>query len=606
MRSSYSHHYRRMVPLILETLTFSSTSTAPKPLLAALELIRKYADKNQSHYPETEDVPLDSIVPASWLPLVKQGQRVNRISYELCVLKVSREKLRCKEIYVIGANRYRNPDEDLPADFHTKRKEYYTELDLPLSADEFIATQKKQIQEALNMFDRGLPKNKYVEITKRNDKPWIKVAKLKPQVEPKNLVALKAEIGRRWGQLFLLDVFKEAALRTGFSNLFKSPALYETLPREILQIRLLLCLFALGTNIGLKRIVSGATEKYWDILYVRNRFISKDNLRAAIALVANAILRERKVCIWGEATSCAGDSKKFGAYDQNLLTEWHIRYRGPGIMVYWHVEKKAICIYSQIKRCSSSEVASMIQGLLRHCTDMTVKRGFVDTHGQSTVGFGFTYLLHVQLMPRFADIAKKKLYRPDVGMNDAYPNLQSILTRPVDWELIRENYDELVKYTIALKKCTAETEAILSRFTKNGPQHPVYKAAMELGKVRQTIFLCEYLNSEELRQEIQEGLNVIENWNGANSFAWYGKGGEIAVNNREDQEIAILALHLLQICMVYVNTLLVQKVLSEKQWLNKMQPDDFRGLTPLFYGHITPYGEFQLDMNKRINIEEAI
>jgi TnpA family transposase len=606
MRGSYSHHYRRMVPLIIKTLTFSSTSTAPKPLLAALELIRKYADKNQSHYPETEDVPLDGIVPAAWLSLVKQGQRVNRINYELCVLKVSREKLRCKEIYVIGANRYRNPDEDLPADFHIKRNEYYAELDLPLSADEFIATQKRQMQEALDLLDRGLSKNKNVEITERNDKPWIKVAKLKPQPEPKNLVVLKAEIGRRWGQLFLLDVFKEAALRTGFPNLFKSPALYETLPRETLQIRLLLCLFALGTNIGLKRIVSGVTEKFRDLLYIRNRYISKDNLRAAIALVANAILRERQIGIWGEATSCAGDSKKFGAYDQNLLTEWHIRYRGPGIMVYWHVEKKALCIYSQIKRCSSSEVASMIQGLLRHCTDMNVERGFVDTHGQSTVGFAFTHLLHMQLMPRFADIAKKKLHRPDVGMTDAYPNLQPILTSPIDWKWVLGNYDGMIKYTTALKKGTAEAEAILSRFTRNGPQHPVYKAAMELGKARQTIFLCNYLNSEELRQEIQEGLNVIENWNGANSFAWYGKGGEIAVNNREDQEIAILALHLLQICMVYINTLLVQKILSEKEWLNKMQPEDFRGLTPLFYGHITPYGEFQLDMNKRINIEGTI
>jgi hypothetical protein len=53
-------------------------------------------------------------------------------------------------------------------------------------------------------------------------------------------------------------------------------------------------------------------------------------------------------------------------------------------------------------------------------------------------------------------------------------------------------------------------------------------------------------------------------------------------NNRDYQEIAILALHLLQICMVYINTLLVQEVLSEKEWLDKMQPEDFRGLTPLF------------------------
>lgn len=121
--------------------------------------------------------------------------------------------------------------------------------------------------------------------------------------------------------------------------------------------------------------------------------------------------------------------------------------------------------------------------------------------------------------------------------------------------------------------------------------------------MRQTIFLCEYLNSEAVRQEIQEGLNVVENWNGANSFAWYGKGREIAVNHRDAQEIAILSLHLLQICMVYVNTFLVQKILAEKEWFDKMQPEDFRGSTPLFYGHITPYGEFLLDMNKRINIE---
>lgn len=49
----------------------------------------------------------------------------------------------------------------------------------------------------------------------------------------------------------------------------------------------------------------------------------------------------------------------------------------------------------------------------------------------------------------------------------------------------------------------------------------------------------------------------------------YGRDGEMAVNNREDQEIAILSLHLLQTCMVYINTLLVQKVLSEKNGLTK-------------------------------------
>jgi len=45
-----------------------------------------------------------------------------------------------------------------------------------------------------------------------------------------------------------------------------------------------------------------------------------------------------------------------------------------------------------------------------------------------------------------------------------------------------------------------------------------------------TIFLCHYLRSEALRHEINARLNVIENWNGANSFNFYGKSGDFATN----------------------------------------------------------------------------
>jgi TnpA family transposase len=245
----------------------------------------------------------------------------------------------------------------------------------------------------------------------------------------------------------------------------------------------------------------------------------------------------------------------------------------------------------------------MIEGLLRHCTDMDVQKNYVDTHGQSEVAFAFCHLLGFQLMPRLKSIHSQKLYRPDVGMADSFQNLQPVLTRPINWELIRQQYDQMVKYATALRLGTAETEAILKRFTRNNMKHPTYQALCELGKAIKTIFLCEYLDSEEMRREIQEGLNVVENWNSANSFIFYGKGGEIATNRLEDQEIAVLSLHLLQNCLVYINTLMLQNVLSDKTWFDKMTPEDFRALTPLIYTHINPYGTFKLDMTERIRLE---
>jgi TnpA family transposase len=149
----------------------------------------------------------------------------------------------------------------------------------------------------------------------------------------------------------------------------------------------------------------------------------------------------------------------------------------------------------------------------------------------------------------------------------------------------------------------ADAEAILRRFTRSDVQHPTYAVLAELGKVRKTIFLCKFLHSEELRREVHEALNVIENWNSANSFIFYGKGGEIATNRLEEQELAILSLHLLQPCLVYVNTILIQNVLNEPQWAKRMAPEDLRGLTPLIYNHVNPYGLFLLNMHERLLID---
>ena len=299
----------------------------------------------------------------------------------------------------------------------------------------------RQIQQALHdeltALDRALPGNPEVEILPKAG-GWIKLSRLDPQPEPVHLLALKTEIARRWPMTSVLDVLQETDRRVGLTRCFRSPTAWERLDRDTLQYRLLLPLYGLGTGAGLKQVPLGNPGvSYRDLLYVRRRFITKDVLRQAIAAVVNRLFEVRLPPIWGEGTTaCASDSRHFRAWDQNLMTEWHVCYGKPGIMIYWHVERKSACIASQLKTCSSSEVAAMIEGVLRHCTKMEVDKQDVDSHGQSTVAFAFCQLLGFQLLPRLKALHTQRLYRPEAGHPETYPHLQPVLRRPINWDLI--------------------------------------------------------------------------------------------------------------------------------------------------------------------------
>jgi TnpA family transposase len=176
---------------------------------------------------------------------------------------------------------------------------------------------------------------------------------------------------------------------------------------------------------------------------------------------------------------------------------------------------------------------------------LEIDRQYVDSHGQSAVAFAFCRLLGFELMPRLKGIDRQRLYKTVAGQS--FANLDPVMAlRPINWEMIEEHLDTMVKHAVALKLSMADAESLLRRFTRNNAQHPAYKALSELGKAIKTIFLCRYLASEDLRREIHEGLNVVESWNSTNGFIFYGKGAELATNRQENQEIGLLVLHLLQ------------------------------------------------------------
>jgi hypothetical protein len=156
-------------------LEFRSNNTVHRPVIEALTLIRRYATAgNLTYYPLRETVPEHRGTSGDWSSLIyrtdtrgRERERVARTVYEVATFQALRELLRCKEIWVAGAEAWRHPEQDLPADFDQRRQEHFRELRKPLDPSVFIDQLCTEMTTALEQLDDALPGLDWLEVTGR-------------------------------------------------------------------------------------------------------------------------------------------------------------------------------------------------------------------------------------------------------------------------------------------------------------------------------------------------------------------------------------------------------------------------------------------------------
>ena len=269
-RSSFSHYYRKIITPIIEVLDFDSGSEIE--LTNALKLIKQNLNSRSQYYPKYNIISLDQVVKLSHKNKVLNDQnRIKRIDFELCVMHKLKNKLRIREVWIEDGYKYRNPEKDLPQDFGTNKEKYFSLLDQPIKANDFIKTVKNDLKQSLNTFNADLPKNKHVQILKK-PKGHIKVAKIKAQEPPKKLGLIKAEVCKRWPSTNLLDVLKETDFFVNFLDNFVVSGSKVVLDKESIRKRLLLAILGYGTNTGLKSMCSDDIS-YQDLQYIKLRYL---------------------------------------------------------------------------------------------------------------------------------------------------------------------------------------------------------------------------------------------------------------------------------------------------------------------------------------------
>lgn len=598
-KRSWFGHYRPMLRKMLGVISLRAIPSK-KALMSAIDWIADDYKTERPAFLKRKRSKLPYLTTKQTSLIYADGQ-FDVEAFEVYTVIALQDALERRKIWVDESRKYSNPSDDIPSDFSERRAHYYEQIKQPRNPKGFTGRLKRDHERELRLLNSSISVGGDVSLLP--EKKW-HVKRYKALTEPKALVGLKQDFFSNYYGLPFIDVFKEAALDTGFLREFK-PLLTKTiLPQKTINKHLTFCLYGLGTNVGLAAMAA-ATDQVSEsqLRHIKDAFIDFENIESANRILVESILRVRDPYIWGEpGIACASDSKQYAAWDHNPVAQKHMRYGSSGIMVYWHVERRSLCIFSRVKRVSTPEIAPMLHGILHHgIEDLDIEKIFTDSHGQTEVGFAFCHLLGFDLAPRIKRIAHQTLYLPSDTILKELGNIAAMCRRSIKWDLIEANYDELIQYATALRE-GGNPEMLMRLFRRENSSSPQYKAAAELGRVIKTIYVCRYLRSEALRREVQEGLNVMENWNGATKFAYFGRGGAFTSNKMTEMQLSAQALQLLQNSLVYVNTRIFQSLLDKPEWQGKIEQSELSRLSPLVWDYVNIMGRVELNMEQRLAI----
>lgn len=86
---------------------------------------------------------------------------------------------------------------------------------------------------------------------------------------------------------------------------------------------------------------------------------------------------------WGSGKRASADGTKWSLYEQNLLSEYHVRYGGYGGIGYYHVSDMYIALFSQFIPCGVHEAVYILDGLIQNGADIKPDTIHGDTQAQS-------------------------------------------------------------------------------------------------------------------------------------------------------------------------------------------------------------------------------
>lgn len=552
---------------------------------------------------ETSELNL-SWITNKWRKLVtgkttRQGkvEVVNRRFFELCVFTELSRQLESGDMYL---------DNSLEYDDFTKRyiswKEYAQQAPayeaisgISTDPNKFTEQLKKWMLDGAEIMDDGFTSNEYVRLEDGS----LVVSPVIASPKDKNYQFLDEQLKNRMKHTGILDIIAHSEKWLNLSEGFGQPSGYQS-RIDNYTARFVSTLFCYGCNLGpseTARSIAGINRK--QIAWLNAQHVSEKRLDKAIVKVINQYNKFQLPSFWGSGKTAAADGTKWDLYEQNLLSEYHIRYGSYGGIAYYHVSDKYIALFSHFIPCGVYEAIYILDGLMKNESNIQPNVLHGDTHAQSFPVFGLAYLLGIKLMPRIKKNKVQTMYRPN-KITD-YKHIQEIFSDPINWKLIQTHLPDMLRIALSVKAGKLTPSAILRKLGSHSRKNKLYYALRELGRAVRTGFLLEYYHDPELRKTINAATTKSEAFNKFAKWTAFANKGAIRENLRHEQIKVIKYNHLVANLIILYNTQEMTRVLKELTAEGyQIKKSTLQGFSPYRTEHIRRFGLHPLNMEMEV------
>lgn len=363
----FYHSHRRTLFRLVHLLDIRST-TQDQTVRAALTFLVEHEQHRGKYLPNVIDL---SFANEQWHRTIyvrrKKQVLLDRRHLEVCIFTHVAAELKAGDFCVVGSEQFADYREQL-LPWETCEPlvaEYCSEVGRPATGKALVEHLKTQLTRIGREIDQGVPTNGgQLSISPKGE---LILRRGERREAPCEVIRLEAKLTKELPERNVLDILCNVEHWVHWTRHLGPASGSDPKIKDIIE-RYIITAFCYGCNLGARqtaRHMRGIVTAH-ELSFTHRRHITAEKLDAAIRDIINCYNAFPLPKLWGTGKLAAADGTKLDLYEENLLSEYHIRYGGYGGIAYHHISDTYIALFTHFIACGVCYLESMVMSQLSH------------------------------------------------------------------------------------------------------------------------------------------------------------------------------------------------------------------------------------------------